>query len=79
MLPLKDKCGLVWLTAVKVQTVSLLSPRLLSFAITTKQIFVIYGDIKSYWLFTVLFVAPEMAPTVRNGRMNELRGFQVLS
>ena len=34
----------------------------------------IYGDIKSYWLFTVLFVAPEMAPTVRNGKMNELRG-----
>ena len=60
-----------------------MSPRLLSIAITTKQIFVIlcliYGDIKSYWLFTVLFAAPEMAPTVRNGKMNELRGFQVLS
>ena len=43
------------------------------------DIFVFMSNLRSYRLFTVLFVAPEVAPTVRNGKMNELRGFLVLS
>ena len=42
-----------------------------------KQIFVL--DLRSLWLSKVWFVAPEMAPTVRNGKMSELRGLLVLS
>ena len=36
----------------------------------------IYGHIGC---LRFLFVAPEVAPTFRNGKMNELRGFLVLS